>query len=352
MRRRTFVAGVGWSLVALKFGLLAGCGNGRDTILDIAPDADGARKALEEYLAGLEGVESAGPDCLIQAGSKEPVGDLLQRLRESGQKDLQQALEAAIVSDFTVGRVVELEGWQLSVTECLVAAAAARIRGLESPLAKIDRDVELGEIVPIEDWGPRETRENQVFNPQPGDRAALWIRADGPVPDGVKVVIGGEVQETGVDDGLITCILDSDLTEQLISAPALHRVFLLHEDAGKIQPVGQLQVREAAPPATLEDGSQSTVFCEVERWGPARAPAGSAFNEQPDGNAAFWVRIGCAPSTARLVLDGTPLPTHVGTGMVTARVPHYEDLDQGSRKLVIEDTDTGERVLVGEFSSQ
>jgi hypothetical protein len=91
------------------------------------------------------------------------------------------------------------------------------------------------------------------------------------------------------------------------------------------------------------------VFCQVERWGPDHAPQGQAFNEQPDGSAAFWVRIGCAPKNARLRLDGRELPTTVSTGLVTARVGFYDELSTGDHQLTLHDPDSGETLPIGTF---
>lgn len=94
---------------------------------------------------------------------------------------------------------------------------------------------------------------------------------------------------------------------------------------------------------------EGSVFCEVSRWGPQSMAAGTVFNEQPDGEAAFWVRMGCAPDTAQLFLGSTPLRTNVRPQVVVARVPHAAELERGVHQLKIVDHATQESMLIGDF---
>lgn len=95
---------------------------------------------------------------------------------------------------------------------------------------------------------------------------------------------------------------------------------------------------------------ERSVFCEVDRWGPNTTGVGQPFNQQESGDSAFWVRTGCVPEGAVLMLDGTPLPTTVHSGgLVTARVPHWADLSAGRYALTLHDAVSGERLMVGRF---
>ena len=86
----------------------------------------------------------------------------------------------------------------------------------------------------------------------------------------------------------------------------------------------------------------------IQDWGPRETAAGKAFNAQPDGSAAFWLKTdGVTPSTV-LVLSGRKLPTYVAADgrIVTANLPR--DLAElyakpGTYVLFLQDTDSGYR---------
>jgi hypothetical protein len=86
----------------------------------------------------------------------------------------------------------------------------------------------------------------------------------------------------------------------------------------------------------------------VHDWGPRETAAGKAFNAQPDGLAAFWVKTdGATPSTV-LVLAGRKLPSFVTADgkLVTANLPG--DLSElyakpGTYRFFLQDTDSGYR---------
>jgi hypothetical protein len=175
------------------------------------------------------------------------------------------------------------------------------------------------------------------------------VQVEGSPPGSVRLVLAGQMLATHFQPGVVTGSLDPEASRRVVEQPGMYELEVVDTARSLSQSLGFLTVRERPPMALLDDGTASVAFCQVERWGPDHANRGAAFNEQPDGSAAFWVRIGCAPETARLELDGTPLPTSVRPGLVTARVTFYSELDAGDHSVVLFDPATGERLTVGTF---
>lgn len=348
--RRDFVRSGGLVLIGLKTGLLVGCRRDRPPALD-TPLADADLEAALRSLAGeFSGIDFVGPQCLIGIEPDRLAPDLVEALRDTGADVLGGAIQAATRADFAEGRIRDLADWQLSETECALAALAAMVQGLDTPvLAESGAMTEL-EFVEVERWGPRETYQHRVFNPQPNGGGGFWVQFVGDAPGSTRLAVNGEELQTHVGAQVITAGLDADEIQALIAEPGRYSITLVDKARGRIQTLGHFKVHPEAESAVLQDGSVSEVFCEVERWGPKYTDRGDAFNEQPDGSSGFWVRIGCAPGNARLELAGRRLPTTVRTGLVTARVDFYADLEPGTHELRLIDPDSGERLMVGEFA--
>lgn len=350
MKRRTLLWTSGLSFIGLQLGLLAGCGREGSATLATPVEGEAAANALKRLAAGLHGVEFVGPVCADHGTADRPLMELLDRLRASGEPEIGPALAMVIASDVTAGRVIDINGWQFAESECLLLAAAAGLQGLGSARRAETDDLVFEDFAEVERWGPRETIEGRIFNPAGNGRGGLWVRVAEPAPAATRLVFGGVELTTHFEPGVITASLEPEHTRKVITNPGLYEVLMVDTARGIAQRVGHLTVRPMPPKATLDDGRQSEVFCKVERWGPDHAPQGQAFNEQPDGSAAFWVRIGCAPESAELVLSDTPLPTTVSSGIVTARVPHYAELATGEHKLTLHDPESGETLTVGTMS--
>ena len=349
MRRRTLLQTAGLSFVGLQLGLLSGCGGDADPALAHAPSEQGAMKALRQLAARLEGIEFVGPVCAIEINDPAPLATLLERLRTTSATTLELALLTSIENDFTEGERVDIAGWQLSRTECLLLAAAAAEQGLSEPQRNERGELIFEDFAQIERWGPEETIEGEIFNPIGNGRGGFWVRVAESVPGSTRLVLNSVELATHFEPGVVTASLEPDYMDELIAKPGMYPLLMVDTARNVAQRIGYLTVRPKPPAATLPDGSKSQVFCQVERWGPDHANQGQAFNEQPDGSAAFWVRIGCAPPGARLLLDGKALPTTVGTGVVTARLPHYAELKVGDHPLSIHDPSSGESLDIGVF---
>lgn len=349
MRRRILLQTAGLSFIGLQLGLLSGCGRASDPGLELAPSDEGALEALRRIAGRLEGIEFVAPVCATETGHPEPLTTLLEQLRATSAPTLEAALLARIESDFASGDRLDIAGWQLARTECLLLAAAAAEQGLSEPRRTEQGDLVFEQFAEIERWGPEETIEGEIFNPIGNGRGGFWVRVEEPVPGSTRLVLDGVELATHFEPGVVTASLEPDYMDEVIAEPGMYPLLMVDTARNVAQKVGYLKVRPKPPAATLPDGSESRVFCQVERWGPDHANRGQAFNEQPNGDAALWVRIGCAPDGARLLLNDKPLPTTVGTGLVTARVPHYAELETGDHEVEIHDPESGETLEIGVF---
>ncbi|AKS43167.1 hypothetical protein [Wenzhouxiangella marina] len=352
MKRRQFNLALGGSLVALQLALVTGCkGEAPLASVELAPDHPDARRALDQLSESLSGIDFVGPVCDRRLGEADPLGALLQRL-DPADGNLIPAVQARMARDFQAGELLDIDGWKLSVSECLLLAGAARLQGLSEPRLTEASGFSDAEFIQIERWGPDATIEGEIFNPIGNGRGGFWLRVNGDVNGSMRLELDGVELATHFELGVITASLEPEYMDEVIHRPGAYELALLDKSRRLRQTVGVLTVAERPPPAILDDGTESTVFCQLGQWGPDVAVEGEAFNRQPDGAAGFWVHVGCAPRSAVLELDGVVLRTTVRPGLVTARVEHFAELGRGEHPLVLVDPVSGERLKVGDLTIQ
>lgn len=294
--------------------------------------------ALGDYAAAMAAISFLGPVCLEQAGfdahadRAQVVSELSGRLqgridRAAPGLELPAAVDTLIRADFAAGNLVEIDGWQLSAAECSLAALAAAVQDLRSPVAPQPEEVRLGTIVEVTNWGPRSTLQGQKFNEQSDGHCGLWFKAVG-APASVAVLFDGKQQATQVYPEGLTSGISGQHMEEVLGRPGVYSVELLDRSARIRQPLGEFEV--VAVPTAEELAS-----CEVTDWGPTQATAGEPFNEQPGGASAFWVRTDCAVPGAVLEFDGRALKTTVHSRLLTAPVPRGHELQAGDYPLVV-----------------
>jgi len=351
MKRREVTKAVAYGWVGLQFGLLAGCGEREGSQLAISPADGKALQYLRHLASELRGVEFVAPVCFRRLQVEEPLERLLASLSADAETVV-DALRYRVARDYEEGRVVDIDGWKLSRGECLLLAGAAEVQGLAEASELPAQPFVEQPFMDIESWGPKRTIKGEIFNPIGNGRGGFWMRISSPVNGSMRLVLGGQELATHFEPGVITASLEPDYMERIISSPGVHELVLVDKSRQLRQQVGFLTVVERPPMATRADGSTSEVFCEAGSWGPDRAVEGEAFNRQPDGAAGFWVHIGCAPRTSVLTLDGIDLPTSVQSGLVTARVEHFEELGRGEHAVAIHDPASGETLAIGNLVVQ
>lgn len=313
---------------------------------------------LLEYALAMQGVSYIGTACIEKAGFDRSTPDKeLQESLVAGLQDLfvaaglqgsfQQQFETMIRNDFATNHVVDVEGWQLSATECQMVALAASLQGHRGMKAPKKVPARIGQIAEVEDWGPKSTVQGAKFNEQPDGHSGLWVKAAG-VPVSVVVVFADKNQTTQVYADTITSGLRGQFMDDVINTPGEYSVALYDKSRRLIQPIGQFQVLK---PGVLANNMEAADLdkCLVEKWGPSHATAGKPFNPQPQGESAFWIKTNCALDGSKLILDGVNLDTTVRKNLLTALVPRGHKMKSGNYELEIK-LGFSERILkVGLF---
>lgn len=96
--------------------------------------------------------------------------------------------------------------------------------------------------------------------------------------------------------------------------------------AGSLTLVAILALAACGKPAgTAPEASAapSTHGLSITSWGPQATEAGKAFNVQPHGSAAIWLRLNRSldGDEAAVEFNGTLLPGNTSGSLVTASVP-------------------------------
>jgi hypothetical protein len=355
-RRKLIVTAVHGALLLGGAFSLAGCS-------ESAPPTGGARESaasssptnLKEYVLAMQAVGYLGSSCLPAIGfakdtpkqqlQKELTGQLEDQLTAvSSQENIEQQLEQLIRADFANQRLVDIEGWQLSETECRLAALSIALKGDQTRLAPVAVGLSQGEFVEVANWGPQKTFKGEKFNEQHDGHCGLWFKAQ-ETPASAVLVFAGIHQATQIYADSFTSGLHGDFMQQVIDTPGEYSVELLDKASQVIQKIGTFQVLE--PPATAE--ATDLDQCEVYSWGPVHAPAGQPFNEQPGGNSAFWVRTNCALADSSLIFAGVKLKTTVRGNVLTASVPAGHELKPGKYPLEIQLGNSERRLKAGDF---
>lgn len=87
---------------------------------------------------------------------------------------------------------------------------------------------------------------------------------------------------------------------------------------------GGTATSNSVPPSAAAGGERSvTTPLKITSWGPDSTEAGTAFNKQPNGSAALWIRVNqsLAGDEAAVEFNGTLLQGTVSGNLVTAGIP-------------------------------
>lgn len=166
--------------------------------------------------------------------------------------DLRRELNSKVVQDFAAGRVCRVDGWQLSATECRLAALAflfkesggriaAPTAGDQSPLSGLPES----SIAELVNWGPRFGFVGEGFNVQPSGSSALWFLFANLDQQPYEIFFGASPLRTSVvgDKNLITATVTRGQVRRLTRKPAEVPIHLVSSIEGSKQLLGRFSVR-------------------------------------------------------------------------------------------------------------
>ena len=100
-----------------------------------------------------------------------PLGAEIMNGLSGLSDDLPAELRRKMQQDFASGRLCQLDGWQLSATECRLVAFAFLLRQSKSPVNSLPE----ASIARLERWGPRSGRTGEGVNLQSDGSSAFWF---------------------------------------------------------------------------------------------------------------------------------------------------------------------------------
>lgn len=359
-RRDTFVAALAAGATATGF-LLPWQRIGTWAGLTTAGTGLGA--PFEQVLASLDGTGAVGSAWLDAQSRDWDTTSLAALLGQRLGPDLtsrdiiEQRIAGAIRADFAERRLCNVAGWQLSQTECELAGLRWLALGDAPGRAAVDDASTHAEtatatadtlIAEVTDWGPRGTEQGVPFNLQSDGHSGLWFAAK-DVPNWVVIRIDGVEAATTINETTVTSGLFGALKDRILATPGRYPIEFYDPMKKRVQPIGDLVIRERAERMLRADGSRSGVFCPVTGWGPSDTVAGVAANPLPDGSLGMWFALACAPRNVQLCFGDDRLAATRGDTAVTARVPLALIESARTVPLRLRDADTGEELVVGDF---
>lgn len=334
----------------LASGLLVGGGAGfivgrQTAVVDHSRAPLPVREALREAAKAAVGVHQIG---LTVAGLDSFSGQsaehtLLARLAlEQGTEvqtsEIFAALGQTIKADYANHHTVQLNEYIFSNTEALFIAYALVQQGLAGITYTAPKsELKEGIISAGAKFGPTYTVAGQIFNEQPDGHGGIWVLAKNSPPGTVIAINGHPIKTKWRTESLTGAVYDENLQE-LIARPAKHEVSLLVPATGLYQIIGQLIVRPRPPAALLEDGTPSTVFCEVKNWRMLESK----------GKEIVRVDTLCGPRTTSVYIGDTALTTRIFPNRIEAMLDRSV-LPAGEHPVRLIDTLSGEAVALGSF---
>ena len=112
-------------------------------------------------------------------------------------------------------------------------------------------------------------------------------------------------------------------------------------------PAAPKSAATAAVSSQEDAGLLSDVVPKFLTYGPQEVEAGKAFNPQPDGSSALWIKLdqSMENTDAVISLDGHPLATSISGDVVTAVVPLEFIGHPGTLKLEVARTGSKGQIL-------
>jgi len=169
----------------------------------------------------------------------------------SCRSDVRAQVRHLVALDFERGELCDVDGWQLSLTECRLAGLAFLFRQqggyVAQPLPSSGDPLEPlpnWRVTEVGHWGPRSSLVNEPFNVQSDGYSALWFHVDEIDRYAYKIYVGSFAARTVVNTKakLISASLAPQHTQQVVSKAGEVAVHLVDPARGK-QLIGHFSVR-------------------------------------------------------------------------------------------------------------
>lgn len=315
-----------------------------------APAPAGAR--LDDIARSMSGVASAGRAWIAAHPDRKPREALLESVDLGPRSRIESAaiverIAERVERDFEESALFEHDGWRLSETETLLAALHVALLGpaaSEAQEASFDSAPE-AELVRLDRYNPTEVVQGEPLTHPGLPDNVIWFATAEPPPPRFRLYVEGTSIPVNPSENGFSARLSDPLRQRLYEAPGEHALWLYDPVVDRRQRLGNLTVVAAAA------GSEAA-FCEVDNWGPQQTRTGQAFNEQPDGASAFWIRVGCFPPDTAVTLNGVELKTTLrpGDGLITTHITdHSLYREPGEYVVALLDKASGTTLPFGTF---
>ena len=252
-RQLLHTAGVATAAAAAGFGI------GRYTATNGTPTATNRTSfVLDSRLQALVASGRFSPelgDAFLGEGSPRSLAayeaSVEATLRSLPEGDLEAGIRRATAHDFATGNICSVDGWQLSLTECRLAAIAWFFRENSGHIQQPEPNTGPLDIWPdaqvadVERWGPQSTGVGEPFNRRPDGGSSVWLHVR-TLPEFAvyEVYLGGQPAETFVNrtQKLISGSLTVEQARPLIAGAGRIPLHLVDPVRGK-QLVGYIRVR-------------------------------------------------------------------------------------------------------------
>ena len=177
--------------------------------------------------------------------------EMMEGLSELGTADLHRELNRKVEQDFAAGDICRVDGWQLSATECRLAALAFLLKesgahvkmpaaGDQDPLNVLS-EASIAELV---NWGPRFGFAGEEFNVQTSGSSALWFLFANLDQQPYEIYFGASPLRTSLASGrnLITATVTKGQIQQFASKPDEIPIHLVNSAQGSKQLLGYFSV--------------------------------------------------------------------------------------------------------------
>lgn len=317
---------------------------------------DNNNDILSNYINSLSGMDQLGLDYIKQhpetSDFKKQLSNQIGKPENSQQ--LNNKIKQLINRDYQQYNLCEVDGWLLSETECLLAACYvthSQYTATRETSEKTFLNAKTEDFMTIKNWGPKKTLKGEVFNKQSDGHAGIWVAVENPPPN-IKMYINGQLEATFTSEKSITSgIHNLKELDDFINTLGKSEIALYDDINHRKQVLGFFEVLPVPKKLIYPDGVVSASFCPIESWGPKQAKKGVAFNKQPNGHAAIWIKTKCSSKTTKVWINDTEMTTTIHHDLITASININKiNSDSGYYKVELRDKNTNENLSIGKIT--